>query len=379
MIMRLISFMLLALLLLSSCSPEKKETTLPANYDRASHPQYTGVKTQSVYVPMSDGVKLAIDIFLPTEGPALDKFPVVLSYTPYQRSRIDRETGKISDISTEKLSKLLLEQGYALVCADIRGTGASTGWLLDFMPKIWSDGRELVDWIAEQPWCDGNVGMRGGSYLGWSQLATASEQPAALKCIVPAVVPLEGYTGEVYPGGIYLQGFMKKWSSYMYLSTRNYYLPEAKLTSKPALDEDNDGDLLDEIPLDKDKNGTFLNDGFPPAYTDNSKRADVYYNLSKEHDEKNYDYTTWTEHVYYYDGKSPLGLTVYEIGPTALVHGIMESGIPVYNVGGWFDGFARGSFELFETMKKTNPSRIIMGPGYHNYHGGPFWKYFGIS
>ena len=175
--MRTVSLLLLMLLLTSGCSKKTMETTLPAHYPGATNPQYTGVNTISTYVPMSDGVQLAVDIFLPTEGPANDKFPVVLSYTPYQRSRIDRETGKISDISTEKLSKLLLSQGYAVVCADIRGTGASTGWLLDFMPKIWSDGRELVDWIAKQSWCDGNVGMFGISYFSVVQKRVAVLNP----------------------------------------------------------------------------------------------------------------------------------------------------------------------------------------------------------
>ena len=52
--------------------------------------------------------------------------------------------------------------------------------------------------------------MIGGSYLGWSQIATAGQAPKALKCIIPAVVPLDGYTGEVYPGGIYAQGMVKR-------------------------------------------------------------------------------------------------------------------------------------------------------------------------
>jgi predicted acyl esterase len=349
------------------------------HYPSAENKLFHSYSGKSEYVTMSDGVKIAVDIFIPKEGPDQTEFPVVLAYTPYQRSHIDRETGKVSDLASSQLSKLLLAQGYALVCADIRGTGASTGWLLDFMPEIWSDGKEIVEWISNQTWCDGNVGMMGGSYLGWSQTATAAMQPKALKCIMPAVVPLEGYTGEVYPGGIYLDGFMKSWSQYQYLTTRNYYSDDVKVLTKPVVDEDKDGELVDEIPLDLNNNGLFLDDGYPPKYIDNGKRAHIYYNLTKEHDDQNFDYTEWTRDVYFYDAKSPLGYSVFELGPTAHVHGIMESGIPVYNVGGWFDGFARGSFELYETMKSKNPSKIIMGPGYHDYSGGPFWGLFNIE
>ncbi len=377
--MKIIMIIILVILEITGCAEKSAYVSLPIHYPTADAKIFDNYSSLSEYVTMSDGIKIAVDVFIPEDGINQERFPVVLSYTPYQRSRIDRESGKISDISSSSLSKLLLSQGYVLVSADIRGTGASTGWLLDFMPEIWSDGKEIIDWIATQSWCDSNVGMMGGSYLGWSQTATASMHPEALKCIMPAVVPLEGYTGEVYPGGIYLDGFMKSWSQYQYLTTRNYSTPDVKVLTKPVTDEDGDGELLDEIPLDLDDSGTFLDDGFPPTYSDGSKRDHIYYNLTLEHDKKNYDYTEWTRDVYFYDAKSPLDFAIYELGPTAHVKGIMQSKIPVYNIGGWFDGFARGSFELFETMKAANPSKIIMGPGYHDYAGGPFWDYFNIT
>lgn len=65
--------------------------------------------------------------------------------------------------------------------------------------------------------------------------------------------------------------------------------------------------------------------------------------MSLEHREKNYDYTEWAKDLYFYDGKSPLGHWVDELGPTAYVNNVRSFGIPIYHVGGWFDGFARGS------------------------------------
>jgi putative CocE/NonD family hydrolase len=59
------------------------------------------------------------------------------------------------------------------------------------------------------------------------------------------------------------------------------------------------------------------------------------------------------------------------------VPGLIRSGIPIYNLGGWFDIFTRGSFELYCTLRKTNPSRILIAPAYHDIVGGPFWKYLG--
>ena len=47
----------------------------------------------------------------------------------------------------------------------------------------------------------------------------------------------------------------------------------------------------------------------------------------------------------------------------------------IYHVGGWFDGFTRGSFELLRTLEKTNPSKLVMHPGYHDVTGGPYYDY----
>jgi len=265
-----------------------------------------------------------------------------------------------------------------MVAADMRGTGASTGWYMDFMPELGEDGKELVDWIAAQPWCNGNVGMAGGSYLGWSQTATASHIPRALKCIMPAVIPLDGYTGEIYPGGIYLQGFLKGFSKFMYRMHRNYYDHNGgSRPTKPAVDEDGDGDLADEIPLDLNGDGSFLDEPYPPVYRDGKPRQNFYFKATRDHDRGNVDYAAWASRLFFLDAPTPLRCTVYQLSPSAHVPGLIRSRVPIYNVGGWFDAFARGSFELFSTLRHTNPSKLIIAPGYHNLSSGPFWKYLG--
>jgi len=353
----------------------ESKVSRPFEYAGYTAPEYGSYDVQTAYVATADGTRIALDIYLPKDGPGTGPFPVIFFYTPYQRSKINPETGEVRDFTSSGMGMFFLSHGYAVVWADMRGTGASTGWLLDFMPEIWRDGKEVVDWIAAQPWCDGNVGMGGGSYLGWSQTATASQKPKALKCIMPSVIPLEGSTGEVYPGGIYLQGFLKLWSGFMFPAQRNY-CKDGCLPTKPVIDEDGDGELHDEVPLDVDGSGTFLDDPYPPKYRDGQERLHIYYDATKEH-EKNYDYASWASELFFLDAKTPTGHTVYELGPNAHVPGIMESGIPIYNVGGWFDGFARGTFELYCTLKGTNPSKVLMPPSYHGFTSGPFWKHFG--
>jgi len=360
----------------SQAAPAK--TSSPFAYSGYTEPQYEGIGVSSTYVPLSDGNRLAADVYLPEDGPDRKAFPVILQYLPYQRATIDPKSGQVRDLTGTDHGKFFLSHGYAYVRADMRGTGASTGWLQDFMVQLCDDGKELVDWIAAQPWCDGNVGMMGGSYLGWSQTAIASRQPEALKCIVPTVIPLDGYTGEAYPGGIYLEGFLKDFSEWIAFPLRNNYLPAMGVRpTRPAADEDGDGDLADEIPLDVNGNGSFLDDGFPPTYQDGQERQHLYYKATMDHHKGNHDYHGWAASRHFIDAVSPIGHTMYDMSPSGHVPGIMASGIPVYNVGGWFDGFTLGTFELHCTLAKTNPSKLLMHPSYHDPTGGPFWKYFG--
>lgn len=353
-----------------------EKVSRPFAYSGFSEPAYKGITVSSEYVAMSDGAKLAADIYRPADGPESKAFPVIVEYLPYQRARIDPVSGEVSDSRNDADCKLFVSHGYVFVRADMRGTGASTGWVVDFMPRLCDDGKELVDWIATQPWCNGKVGMKGASYLGWSQTATASRKPKALKCIIPTAIPLDGYSGEVYPGGIYLRSFMEGFDEYMGLITRNCFVPDKGIRpTKPVVDEDGDGNLADEIPIYSPAAGSFLTAG-EPKYADGAPRKNIYYEATRDH-EKNYSYHAWASRAPFIDSKAPLDLNLYDLSPGAHVPGIMESGIPVYNIGAWFDGFTRGTFELYCTMAKTNPSKLLITPAYHEPEQGPFYAYFG--
>ncbi|MBX7256596.1 MAG: CocE/NonD family hydrolase [Candidatus Hydrogenedentes bacterium] len=365
----------LSIILAISASSQER-VSKPFSYAGYSQAEYKGVGVQSAFVPMSDGAKLAVDVYTPADGPAQSSFPVIVEYLPYQRSRVNPATGEIEDSRKDADCKLFVSHGYVFVRADMRGTGASTGWMIDFMPRLCDDGKELVDWIAAQPWCDGNVGMKGASYLGWSQTATASRMPKALKCIIPTVIPLDGFSGEVYPGGIYLQGFMAGFSEYMALITRNCFVPDGGIRpTKPVVDEDGDGDLADEIPEYDPATGSFLTNG-EPKYRDGVLRKNIYYEATKEHT-RNFDYNSWASKANFLDSPIADGLDMYVLSPGGHVPGVMKSKIPIYNIGAWFDGFARGTFELYCTMRESNPSKLLITVGYHEPEQGPFWKYLG--
>ena len=91
---------LVAALIFTTCTKKPQYVHLPMLYPDAAKSAFESFEKQSQYVTMSDGVKIAVDIFIPTKGNNQKQFPVILSYTPYQRATINRETGKISSCST---------------------------------------------------------------------------------------------------------------------------------------------------------------------------------------------------------------------------------------------------------------------------------------
>ncbi|MHC4990507.1 MAG: CocE/NonD family hydrolase [Planctomycetota bacterium] len=123
----------------------------------------------AVAVPMSDGVSLTADVFIPNDGMT---FPVVLMRSPYGRSSLN-----------PYLAEPLARQGYAVVMQDCRGTNDAQGSFIPFVQER-NDGLDTLSWIAAQAWCDGNVGMWGPSYPGFCGLVLAPEQHPALKALV---------------------------------------------------------------------------------------------------------------------------------------------------------------------------------------------------
>lgn len=133
-----------------------------------SEAEYDGYQRYSVYVPVSDGTKLAVDYCIPTQNgvEAGEALPVVFTYTPYGRQRADCVTS----------AEWFTSYGYAFVSADCRGMGASYGTRdAANSPQEAQDGADIVAWIKDQNWCDGKLGTIGSSYVGQTQLAILSK------------------------------------------------------------------------------------------------------------------------------------------------------------------------------------------------------------
>lgn len=135
------------------------------------------VVKRNLLIPMSDGVQLAADLFLPAgEG----KWPALLNYLPYHKD------GRGGRLAVEGFNRHMAKRGYACLTLDIRGMGNSGGVALEPMAaKEAQDGHEAVEWIAAQRWCTGKVGMWGVSYPGITSLSVAATRPKSLAAIVP--------------------------------------------------------------------------------------------------------------------------------------------------------------------------------------------------
>ena len=132
-------------------------------------------RAQQQTVPMRDGVSLAIDVYLP-DGPG--PWPAVLVRLPYDKN------GRYCWMPF--ISRYFTERGYAFLPQDVRGKFRSGGETNAFMHEI-EDGYDTIEWITQQPWADGAVGMWGDSYYGFTQWAAVASGHPALKAVVPRV------------------------------------------------------------------------------------------------------------------------------------------------------------------------------------------------
>lgn len=167
-------------------------------------------KIENTWITLSDGCRLAASVWLP-EGAESNPVPAILEYLPYRK-----DDGRAVRDST--YHPYLAGHGYAGVRVDMRGTGTSEGVLLDeYLPQEQDDALEVIDWISDQPWCTGDVGMMGISWGGFNSLQIAARRPPQLKAIITVASTDDRYADDVhYRGGCLLASDMLDWASRMF-------------------------------------------------------------------------------------------------------------------------------------------------------------------
>ena len=187
------------------------------------------------YIETRDGTTLSASVYLP--GPPEDgPYPTVVEYSGYDPSKpgsnlLEQNAEALRPIvgddpsalcgvvpfacnaPAQPSSMLALSMGYAVVAVNVRGTGCSGGAYDFFEPLQLTDGYDVIETVAAQPWVKNHkVGMVGLSYPGISQLYVASMQPPSLSAITPLSVIDDTVRGTLAPGGIFNAGFALSWA-----------------------------------------------------------------------------------------------------------------------------------------------------------------------
>ena len=180
--------------------------TTGRDYRNLSEADFAIRRTDTVGIAVRDGTVLMADLFQPeAEG----RFPALLSFSPYPR-QIQNVGAPLGFIEAGGATDFFVPRGYVHVIANARGTSGSGGaWtFLDQQER--DDLFDLIEWIAAQSWCDGNVGMLGVSYFAMAQLAAAVTKPPHLKAIAPLLTTDDLY-GAVWHNGLLNSGFISAW------------------------------------------------------------------------------------------------------------------------------------------------------------------------
>jgi putative CocE/NonD family hydrolase len=264
---------------------------------------------ENVFIPMPDGCRLAARIWLP-EDAEQHPVPAILEYIPYRK----RDFMRVRD---EPMHSYLAGHGYASVRVDLRGSGDSDGVLVDeYLPQEQDDAVAVIEWLAEQPWCTGRVGMTGISWGGFNALQVAARAPAALAAVVTLCSTDDRYADDAHYMGGCLLNENQIWGTVLF--------------------------ALNALPPDPE----IVGDGWREQWL--------------ERLEQNRPFpAVWLRHPHRDD--------YWEQGSICENYAAIRA--PVYAIGGWADGYSNAVFRLLEGL--AVPKKGLIGPWAHNFpHNG---------
>ena len=306
-------------------------------------------RLQSVYVPVGDGVRLAVDVWLPVQRTSLGgTVGTVMRVTRYHRADAPQQPGPAADTNAAA-GDLFNAAGFALAVVDARGTGASFGTrTAELGEREVTDYGELIGWVAAQPWSNGRVGVYGTSYEGQAAELIAGLGHAHLVAVAALFSPYDHYRELFYPGGC---GTDTRYARWMYQSQLMDGVTGAldrlaAITGQPA----------ETITLPSPVKPVDGPDG--PALLDAA---------IGEH-QSNTDAHALMGRVPFRDDRIA-GLDWAAAAPAAFGPAIAASGVPVLVRAGWLDGgFAAGALARFVTQ--ASHQQVEIGPWGHG--GGSF-------
>ena len=301
-------------------------------------------RLQSVYVPVGDGVRLAVDVWLPVERTAVGgAVGTVMRVTRYHRAEAPQEPGPEADTNWAA-GDLFNRAGFALVVVDARDTGASFGTRTgELGQREISDYGDLIDWVAAQPWSNGRVGIYGTSYEGQAAELVAGLCHAHLVAVAALFSPHDPYRELFYPGGCGTDGRYARW---MY---------ESQL-------KDGITGALDRLAAITGQAAETIGLPSPVKPVDGPHGPALLDAAIGEH-QSNTDVHALMGQVPFRDDRVA-GLDWEATTPAAFRSAIASSGIPMLVRAGWLDGaFAAGALVRFVTQ--ANHQQVEIGPWGH--------------
>ena len=309
----------------------------------------TALICKSQYIAMPDGVRLAVSTWLGKDSSI--KRPAVLTTTRYWRATAFADD-KLEFQAFYPSASYFHAQGYVLVVADARGSGASFGCReAEMSPTEVEDIGELITWIAQQDWCDGRIATTGTSYSAGTALYSLVTAAAALKLTVCRAPDFDGYRHLVAPGGIVNDWFIDAWGEATAAQDNNDVAALFKGGYWP-IPESGAANLLGVRPVDSDIDGTLLTSAIAEHKAN--------FNIAGQEDLLTFiDRKAFGNYRYLFD---PLYQTRIE-----------KSNIPMVVRCGWHDaGTALGALSMFASF--NCPMQVILGPWNHSgeYKADPF-------
>jgi putative CocE/NonD family hydrolase len=338
--------------------PEEIKVSEFGKYQGYSEAIYDGTNRISDYLILPSGTRLAYDLILPTKDgvPANRPLPVLFKYTPYLRtyilydkngknmvadlyrwseeeqdyvrknSRVDVKGNLLDPLLRNRYLGRMVKSGYAVCVVERPGTGASFGKMNMSFDALAREANDVLNWMASQPWCDGNIGMYGDSWQGQTQLAAASTGNRYLKAIFPAATWMDNYSAIMYPGGVYDKAFA------------NFFAWTQKILSSDVI-----------TPVDRDQDGTLLSQ----ARQERSQGAGP-------------SFADFTRVFPFRDSAIPNGMKPWIDAAAAypFLDRINRSGVPIYLVAGWYDLCSRDMFLWYANL--TVPRRLLVRPLDHS-------------
>ena len=256
---------------------------------------------KNVRIPMRDGTHLGADLYMPDD--AAEPLPVVMEHIPYRKDEVS---------PGERFFSYLPQNGYIVTRVDIRGTGASEGVATDeYVPLEQQDGYDVVEWLAAQPFCDGNVNIMGISYGGFTALQVATHQPPHLRTIIPMYFTDDRYTDDCH----YRGGLLRQYYDIAYYG--NFMIAYNALPPHPEWTEN-----------------------WAEVWSENLEHNEPYL-------------LRWLDHQT--DGD------YWRHGSVGEIADRIEC--PVFMIGGWRDGYPNPPLRLYEKLR--SPRKVLVGPWNH--------------